>query len=203
MGMGGVMPHQEYNGWPSVTKIKDILAKPFLYGWYAKLGWKKCEDIKKRSQNIGLKVHEAIQQRLEEKPIKTKSSKVLELVDAVFTNFINLNSPKVIWLEKHLISEKYKTHGTCDGCFLVGNEYVLLDWKTSSQLSKTDEIQLAGYLVCLEETDPDLASKITTGIVVNVNKNTKKVTPQIVKNLHSYKHFFLDCLELYNEYGKC
>jgi len=197
------LPHVDYKDYPSVTRVKDILAKPFLYGWYAKLGWTKCEKIKKESQDIGLEVHETIEQRLLNKSVTTKSPQVLELVDAVFTSFIDLNKPQIVWLEKHLISEKHKTHGTCDGCFIIGEDYVLLDWKTSSRLNKTDEIQLAGYLVCLEETDPELAAKVNTGLIVNVNKDTKKVLLQTVRNLHAYKGYFLDCLELYNEYGKC
>lgn len=58
---------------------------------------------------------------------------------------------KIIATEMPLVSERYQFGGTPDAIGLIGDEVVLLDWKTSNGVYQDYLIQLAAYKVLIEE----------------------------------------------------
>jgi len=61
----------------------------------------------------------------------------------------------VIDQEIGLVSEKYRYGGTVDAIGLIGNQLVLLDWKTSNAIYTDYLVQLAAYGNLWEENFPD------------------------------------------------
>ena len=62
---------------------------------------------------------------------------------------------KIIAQEIQLVSEKYRYGGTPDAVGLIGNQLVLLDWKTSNGVYADYIIQLAAYQNLWNENNPD------------------------------------------------
>lgn len=62
---------------------------------------------------------------------------------------------RIIEQEIQLVSEKYSYGGTPDAVGLVGNNLVLLDWKTSNGVYADYIIQLAAYINLWNENHPD------------------------------------------------
>jgi hypothetical protein len=62
---------------------------------------------------------------------------------------------KIIEQEIHLVSEQYQYGGTPDAIGLIGNQIVLLDWKTSSSVYSDHLIQLAAYEHLWNENNPE------------------------------------------------
>lgn len=58
---------------------------------------------------------------------------------------------RIIATEMPLVSERYQFGGTPDAIGLIGDEVVLLDWKTSNGVYQDYLIQLAAYKVLIEE----------------------------------------------------
>lgn len=59
------MRPQRYNhGYPSSTGLPGLIDKPGLRYWYGAKGTSECEKVKKKSQQIGKEVHDAIEKYL-------------------------------------------------------------------------------------------------------------------------------------------
>lgn len=61
----------------------------------------------------------------------------------------------IIEQEMQLVSEQYRYGGTPDAVGIIGNQLVLLDWKTSNAVYSDYLIQLAAYGKLWEENRPD------------------------------------------------
>lgn len=57
--------------------------------------------------------------------------------------------------EVSLVSDKHKFGGRLDAIGLVGNELVMIDWKTSNSVYADYLLQLAGYKILWEENYPE------------------------------------------------
>ena len=67
---------------------------------------------------------------------------------------------KILEQEIQLVSELHRFGGTPDAIGLIGNQLVLLDWKTSNSVYTDYLIQLAAYAQLWNENNPD---RIITG----------------------------------------
>lgn len=62
---------------------------------------------------------------------------------------------KIVVQEIQLVSEQYRYGGTPDAIGLIGNQLVLLDWKTSNGIYSDYLVQLAAYKHLWEENFPE------------------------------------------------
>lgn len=62
---------------------------------------------------------------------------------------------QILEQELGLVSEKYAYGGTLDAVGIIGNQLVLLDWKTSNSVYADYLVQLAAYKNLWEENHPD------------------------------------------------
>lgn len=72
-----------------------------------------------------------------------------------FLKWQSMTKIEVRHTEVPLVSERYKFGGRIDAVGMIGNELVLLDWKTSNSVYADYTIQLAAYQLLWEETYPD------------------------------------------------
>jgi hypothetical protein len=74
---------------------------------------------------------------------------------ASYRSWIKNFSVQIVEQEIQLVSEKYKYGGTPDAVGMIGNQLVLLDWKTSNAVYSDYLIQLAAYMNLWNENYPD------------------------------------------------
>lgn len=141
------MPHIEHKGWPSVTQLLGVIAKPGLNYWWADKGWKECNDIASAARLFGQKVHAGIEAGIAGAEEPKLSERQRELVTRALT-WIKESEFEVIAQEQHVVHEELKYHGTFDvlGRFKsMPDTLFIVDWKSSSSINKDYGIQLAAY----------------------------------------------------------
>ena len=155
----------EYEGVPSVTWITQSYPKGIAYfKWLADKGWDEAEAIKSAAGDKGSKVHLAIEAILRGEEVRIDSkfpSKQtgmeeelnLEECDAIlsFKKWLDRANPKVLVSEKVLFSDIFGYAGTVDFICQIGEEYWIVDFKTSQYIWPSHELQLSAYKLALEE----------------------------------------------------
>ncbi len=189
----------EQNGerWPSVTECISGWEKPFLWRWYhAEVkkhgwrGWQKCKATANRGARIGQDFHTLMHNHydptqpvvLESHP--RKQPKIYELLKYA-TEWVDKQNWAFQAQEQHVISKRYRFHGTFDAIVLTNNELVIIDWKTSNQSDKFHGVQLSAYAQAYYE---ETGKHVDQGIIVRVDKKTKtpKIHPEVYTGLHYY-----------------
>lgn len=175
---------------PSVTEIIGILGKPELYRWYAKNGWDKCEQIKRESQEIGTALHNEIAEYLRGHAVVES-----EMLTA-FKNWHSANPLKPLVIEPDVpLQSVYGYQGTFDCIGELDGELLVVDWKTSARIYRESGLQLAAYAQLIKEADPK--NIITNGLIVRIDKETKRVQTKMFYNLSMWFDVFKHLLEVY------
>ena len=201
-----------YKGYPGVTTVVDLLDKPglrYAYGFY---GTVEMERRKKKSQDIGHKVHKAVEEWL-------KGARYVDIVSTFETNqalmvkniadWCAVNRLDVQLMEKSLIDEELGFAGTADviGKLNAKDELYVIDWKTDSTPKSSKDkaernfkygLQLAGYALLYSK---HLGVKINKGVIVRSGK-TGDFAAFPFKSLTRYKKIFKGLLQIYNEYKR-
>lgn len=163
----------EYKAVPSVTWITQSYPKGIAYfKWLADKGWDEAEAIKSAAGDKGSKVHEAIAAILEGNEVRIDSKFMnksteqmeeltLEECDCIlsFKKWFDAVKPKIISYEFALFSDVHDYAGTIDFLCKIGDEYWIIDFKTSQYVWPSYELQLAAYKEALKEDDTELLPK--------------------------------------------
>jgi CRISPR/Cas system-associated exonuclease Cas4 (RecB family) len=106
-----------------------------------------------------------------------------KLAKAVVDLWIQEHELEPVALEDaaHVEHSELKFQGTPDYVGMVDGKACVLDWKTSAQIDKTMELQLAMYALAwnFQKREPF----VDTGIVVRVDKKTLKVESKLYPDL--------------------
>lgn len=148
---------------PSVTTIigrfKD--SGGLLY-WANKCGLegKTLDQAREPAATAGTMAHELVEAHLrgEPEPVLTGNGDVIEKARAAYSAYLKWESMthlEVRHAEVALVSDRHRFGGRLDAIGVVGNELVLVDWKTSNSVYSDYLLQLAAYKVLWEETYPD------------------------------------------------
>lgn len=152
-------------GWPSVSTITGQLEKPFLYGWYAKLG-KEAYLINNDSKKIGNLIDNEICHYFGDKIIPEQDRTVLEgkayteggtpkeYFFQALKNFYKLAEhikPVSVVGQKVVYSKEHKYIGTFDRLLVVDGKLVLSDWKATNSVGYEYKMQLEAYYRALTE----------------------------------------------------
>lgn len=193
------MPHQDFivdgEKWPSATELTSLLPQSWIMAWYKASvrkagwrGWQKCLAQTARGGRIGTEVHGLIEGFIKKEPIRVSGKYESEaFADALFDK---INPLVQVWgpIEPHVVSNSLKIHGTADAIVGLKNreDCVILDWKTSAGKSLTHPIQLAIYVYCWNESNPD--KQINTGLIARIDKKSKRrgVNLDFYENLEQY-----------------
>ena len=141
---------------PSATTILKMLNKPQLVKWANYLGFKNLsvDEVLNESSTLGTLVHELINSILQKELIiyipqeNIRPSVIYSYINS-FRIWYNTNDVRPILLEKSISSDEFG--GTIDFYGEINGEYTLLDFKTSKKIRLTMFIQLALYVILLEE----------------------------------------------------
>lgn len=141
---------------PSVTTILKILNKPALQKWANFLGFKRqnIDDVLSKSSTIGTLFHEAVECYLQEIywiPIfenYEEESTIRQYMDN-FITFRKQHEITPIFMEKSLHSKKFG--GTIDFYGMFDEKKTIIDFKTSKSPYSSYFLQLAAYVIMVEE----------------------------------------------------
>ncbi len=142
----------------SVTSCTEQLGKYGLLMFFAKHGKEAGERIGKEAAALGTSLHTYAQEHYEtmlkgtlEEYTQHNFCEKLEQSVKNFHEFVDEYSPEPILLEQTVYSLEHKYAGTLDGIFKIGDNIVLLDWKTSAGVYDEYLLQLEAYYRALTE----------------------------------------------------
>lgn len=210
---------------PSVTQALSMINKPFLVNWANKLGreGKSATEVSRISTMIGTLTHAYIQSYLDD-PVNFMDNVVYDVEDeddvailktalscfGKFKAFYDIFSPTTIKSEVSLIVNdvdfKDRYGGTIDYIAKINDAVIIIDFKTSNNVSNEYLLQLVAYYYLIQkgvvmETNEKLDYDIKNLALLMLPKE-KELPFQFViydtNQLLPLYDFFKDSLHLYN-----
>ncbi len=198
----------EHSDCPSVTQVLGVLRKIGLEVWFKNNTKEFCNEESRKGKEIGIQIHKAIQDHIEENKVKIETIYGEEVSNALNSFMQFKKDYPEIQLEKaelQLFSEQYKYNGTLDCLARVGKDVVLLDWKTSKCKEKTEpeiypeyEYQVAAYVMAHNEMHK---TQIKRAYVLVLAKDKVAYRIQIINQAileELFKEVFLPALQIFN-----
>ena len=144
--------------YPSVTTVLQYMPKnKFFDNWLKDVGH-NADLIMRKAANEGTAVHEAVEDLIAGKEItwmddfgNAKYNLVVWQMILRAAEFFQKHKPTVIAAEEFTFSDKYEYAGTADLIVEMDGEIWLLDVKTSNNLHRSYNLQLAAYAKAWEE----------------------------------------------------
>ncbi len=188
---------------PSVTTIIGVLNKPALLEWAYQCGL-RGEDYKKvrdTAADVGTLAHYMIQCHLRGEPPDTKdySANNIELAENCLIKYWEWEKEhpqfKPVLIEEPLVSEVYNFGGTIDCLVSDGDNYHLIDHKSSKTIYPDMFIQLAAYeQLLLEKGHP-----VKTSRILRISKDgSVDFEEHIMADLSRQWQIFKACKEIYD-----
>ena len=138
---------------PSVTThLNAYPTSKQLQEWIGDNGWNESQRIKSLAGRRGTNTHTGIEDLLNGAELQAVGFDLFEW-DSLFgfCNWFEDYKPKVIAIELPIFSEQHGYAGRADGLYLINNEIVLPDNKTSRNMHKSFWLQFAAYANAVEE----------------------------------------------------
>ena len=144
--------------YPSVTTILQYMPKnKFFDNWLKDVGH-SADLIMRKAGKEGTQVHEAAESLVLGKEVNwmddygnAKYSQLVWEMILKFYDFWSTYKPELISTEEFVFSDKHKYAGTADLLVKMDGETWLLDLKTSNNLHRSYNLQLAAYAKAIEE----------------------------------------------------
>jgi predicted RecB family nuclease len=131
-----------------VTEVLGVIPKPWFNDWRQKNA--KADQETRAAQTLGTKVHAAACRITREEGFIAEPE-IFPHTQAV-RDFLGLHVKETLATELSLVSDKHAYGGTLDlYCQLWDGTFAVVDYKTTSQLTREHGLQLAAYaLLCRE-----------------------------------------------------
>lgn len=189
---------------PGVTTIMNVLNKPALVKWANELGLKgiKASEYNKKAAALGVYVHKQIEDSIKQTKFIMPVLLTKEQLDEAnncfkaFNDWYSLHNVDFLFSEQTFVSEKRKFGGIVDSICTVDNEKVLIDFKTTNKIVDEYWIQLAAYVLLLNENNI-LVDKVA---ILRLPKDGKQYEyeEKELSTLLPYWYVFDSCHKLYN-----
>lgn len=113
-----------------------------------------------KAAEAGTMAHDLVEAHIKGNPLPVLegSAETIGKANRAFDAFLNWKSMSKIEVrhtEVPLVSERFKFGGRLDAIGMIGNQLILLDWKTSNAVYADYTLQLAAYQLLWEENYPD------------------------------------------------
>jgi len=148
---------------PSVTTILSRFKESggLLY-WanQAGLDGKTLDEARRPAATAGTMAHDLVEAHIkgEEPPELIGDQDTIAKARAAFEVYLrwqDMTKLEVRHTEVSMVSEKHRYGGRLDAIGIVGNELVLIDWKTSNSVYADYLYQMAAYGMLWQETYPE------------------------------------------------
>ena len=206
--MGNTYFCKELNkNFPSVTTILNIIAKGEGFNNWLKKQGANADKLLTTAGDFGTNIHNHLEtigkgDKLDTSLFKPKQKRCVE----AFQGWVDKNVKRFICTEQSVYNIKEEYAGTEDSIVeLLDKRIALLDYKTSSGIYDTMELQAIAYLKAHELS---YGIKIDTAYILRFEKNEDKekdMEEREVKNIDYQYEVFLATLKLWqwkNKYKK-
>ena len=205
--MGKRQIYKDANGKrvPSVTTILSRFKESGGLLYWANsegLDGKTLEEARTPAMTSGTMAHDLVEAHINgwEPPILRGKKEVIDHAKAAFEMYLkwaDQTKIKIEHTEISLVSDKHRFGGMSDAIGLVGNNMVLVDWKTSNSIYADYLLQCAAYVMLWEENYPD--HPITGGVyIARFAKEHPDFTVAHFGEIEYAKKVFLRMRELYD-----
>ena len=186
---------------PGTTTITGLLAKPQLIVWANKLGLEGIDSSKyvDSKAEAGTLAHALILAHLTQQKADTSeySEHTIDLAENSFLKYLEWETKhkvEPILCEAELVSEKHRFGGTIDFYGKVDDVPILLDFKTGKAIYTEMSLQLAGYMILLDENN----HLPVCAIILRIGRDeTEGFEEKTFTDLKVQKKAFLSLLEVY------
>ncbi|GAA2609700.1 hypothetical protein SMC26_39510 [Actinomadura fulvescens] len=195
---------------PGVTSIVGMLPKPFLTFWAAKMTAEAAVDnidavaalaksdpdaavdmlkgahrrYTKSRADIGSAAHDMFERMIRGENVR-RVGMDLEPYRRHFAEFLDRVQPEPLSLEDVMWSDTHNYAGSSDAILKIGDDVVIVDWKTSKDTYPDVALQLSAYAYADRIIDADGASrpmpKIDAGAVLHVTAERWALKPVDVR----------------------
>ena len=164
MSVREIYKDSEGNRLPSVTTILSRFKDSGGLLYWANqqgLAGKTLDEARMPAASAGTLAHDMVEASLNKRPLPDGAGVAADVVakaKAAFQTYLawqEMTKIVVRHTEVSLVSEAHGFGGRLDAIGMMGNQLVLIDWKTSNAVYADHLLQLAGYKTLWEETYPD------------------------------------------------
>jgi predicted RecB family nuclease len=135
---------------PSVTDILKTVEKPYFDRWRHRVGRQEANKTMKAAQVFGTRLHAAAV-LVGRSQMDLVEADMMPFAGAV-CDFLNVHVREVIVMERSMVSDRHGFGGTFDlYCELFDGGFAVIDYKTTSSLTREHGLQLAAYAVLCRE----------------------------------------------------
>lgn len=155
-----------YRGlYPSVTEVLKVIEKSYLDAWRHKVGRQEADRVMRNAAAFGTRVH-SVAEHVARGGWQVNGE--LEPYALAIREFLDTYVDEVLNTELELVSHNMRFGGTVDlYCRLKDGSYAVVDYKTSSQLTREHGLQTAAYALLCRES----GKKVNRRIVVRIKKD--------------------------------
>jgi hypothetical protein len=181
--------NKEGNRVPSVTTIiSQHLGwnKQALLGWTKRimLGGQDSDKVLDEASQIGTLLHLLIEAHQQGFDVDTKDysynqEKAAMKAFAGYLEWYQKKNFKALKNEVVLVNEELQVGGTIDCIGKMGDDLVVVDWKTSKYLYAENKLQLAAYTYMFEKAQPK--ANVAYGLVMRFGKDDGKFHQHVIK----------------------
>ena len=181
--------NEEGNRVPSVTTIINGHLgwnKQALLGWTKRmmLGGQDSDKVLDEASQIGTLLHLLIEGHQQGFDIDTKDysynqEKAAMKAFAGYLQWYEKVKFKPLRNELVLVNEEMQVGGTIDCIARMGDDLVVVDWKTSRYLYAENKLQLAAYVYMFEQAQPK--ANVAYGMIMRFGKDDGKFHQHIIK----------------------
>ena len=174
---------------PSVTTIISQQLgwnKQALIGWTKRmmLGGQDSDKVLDEASQIGTLLHLLIEAHQQGFDVDTKDysynqEKAAMKAYAGYLEWYQKKNFKSLKNEVVLVNEELQVGGTIDSIGKLGDDLVVVDWKTSKYLYAENKLQLAAYTYMFEQAQPK--ANVAYGLVMRFGKEDGKFHQHVIK----------------------
>lgn len=159
---------------PSVTTILQVLNKPALNDWRARLGHKRSDEIKTVAGDFGGAVHAGIEAVCSDSQIPSYANDKIRAAVENFKQWAAKNIEEWVAFEKAAYHDDLRYAGTVDAFARLKNgKLVLIDFKTSRKVNWEYYLQTVAYARAQRYEDNVVQPQDIQGIIiVHLNHET-------------------------------
>ncbi len=148
--------------------------------WRGKIGNELAGQIQRESQELGVEVHKAIEEKFNACAIGELTPNAQRMLDNFWNKFVVPWEVKPVVLEQTYKNETLKLQGTVDGILRTKKGVFVTDFKTSNQLDDISiKLQLTMYALLS-------GHEVWDGLGVRIDKKLDKVQIKEYKDLKQY-----------------
>lgn len=162
----------------SVTTVLSVISKPGLLSWLKKLDKKESDKITEEATDIGKQTHKALEYVVKGKPVpKELLNDITKRAIEDFTLWCRTNGFKADAGELTVYSDCYGYAGTLDCKGKIGDEIIIIDFKTSKRIYKEAYLQISAYA----DAYCEMTGKFPTQLYIMRFSKTKKGKFEVIK----------------------